>query len=149
MGIKIITKNRRASYDYSLIEKVEAGLVLKGTEVKGIRHGNMSLKEAHVQVTDKMEAFIYNLKIPSYEFGNRFNHEENRKKKLLLHRKQIENLYHQAKAQGLSIIPTMLYFKDSRVKIEIALGKGKKLYDKRHDQAKKDAEKKLRKGDYT
>jgi SsrA-binding protein len=148
MGIKIIAKNKRASYDYFLEEKFEAGLSLVGTEVKSLRNGKVSIAEAYVRIDSKMEAWIYNMNIPHYDFGNRFNHEENRKRKLLLHKKEIEDIFHQMKAGAMSIVPTMIYFKKSHVKVEIALGKGKKLHDKRHDKAKKDVERKLRQGKY-
>jgi SsrA-binding protein len=148
MGIKVIAKHKRASYDYALLEKFEAGLVLQGTEVKSIRAGKVKIAEAYVTIDKNHEAWIYNMNIPHYDYGNINNHEETRKRKLLLNRKEIDKIALEVKAKSLTIIPTMIYFKGSSIKIEIALGKGKKLYDKRHDQAKKDAEKKLRKGDY-
>lgn len=147
MSIKIIAKNKRASYDYFLEEKYEAGLVLKGTEVKVLRLGKVEMQEAHV-VIDKGEAWIYNLVIPHYDFGNINNHEISRKKKLLLNEVEIEQIEHLMKTQHLGLIPTSLYFKKSLVKIEIALAKGKKLHDKREDKTKKDVERKLRRGLY-
>ncbi|MEI8345835.1 MAG: SsrA-binding protein SmpB [Pseudomonadota bacterium] len=147
-NIKIIAKNKRAGYDYSLQEKVEAGIVLTGTEVKSLRQGKVNLSDAYVMVSDDGEAWIYNLSIPPYEFGNINNHEEKRKRKLLLHDTQIAHLFDQIRIQKVTAIPTMIYFRKSLAKIEIALGKGKNLYDKRQDLAKKDAQKKLRRGDY-
>lgn len=144
MGIKIIAKNKRAGYDYFLEEKVEAGIELKGTEVKSLRAGKVSINEAYISIDSNGEAWAYNIIIGQYDFGNRFNHEENRKRKLLLHKKQIVDLAHEMKAGGYTIVPTAIYFKDSRVKLEIALGKGKKVHDKRHDKAAKDVERKLK-----
>ena len=149
MGIKVITKNKRASYDYFLDEKIEAGLVLVGTEVKSIRAGKIKIGESHVTIDNKDEVWIHNMFIAHYDFGNINNHEETRKRKLLLNEKEIQQIKHKAKAKGMTIIPTMVYFKANRVKLEIALGRGKKQHDKRQDQAKKDAEKKLRRGDYS
>ena len=107
-----------------------------------------SIAEAYVSIDSNYEAWIYNLNIPQYEFGNINNHEENRKRKLLLHQKEIYHIKHKMKSEGMTIVPTSLYFKNSHIKIEIALGKGKKLHDKRADKAKKDVEKKLRQGNY-
>ena len=148
MGIKVIAKNKRASYDYFLEEKVEAGIVLVGTEVKSSRNGKVSMAESHVAIDRSREVWIHNMTIPHYEFGNINNHEETRKRKLLLSRDQIEKLIHKAAAGGMTIVPTMLYFKGSLVKVEIALGKGKKQHDKRQDKAKKDVERKLQRGIY-
>lgn len=148
MGKKIIAKNKRAKFDYQLLELYEAGMVLVGTEVKSLRDGKVSIGEAHITIDKSGEVWANNIKIPEYKFGNQFNHEENRKRKLLLHEKEIEEIAHRAKAERLTIVPTIIYFKGSRVKLEIALAKGKKLHDKRADQQKKDVEKKLRRGDY-
>lgn len=148
MGIKIIAKNKRASFDYQLMEKVEAGIELKGTEVKSLREGKVSLAESFVTIDQNEEAYVHSMLISHYAFGNINNHDEKRKRKLLLHKKQIQKLAHTMKTQGYTIVPTMIYFSKSRVKLEIALGKGKKLYDKRQSEAKKDVEKKLRRGEY-
>ena len=147
MSIKIIAKNKRASFDNFLEEKFEAGIVLKGTEVKVLRLGKVEMQDAHV-VIDRGEAWIYNLVIPHYDFGNINNHEISRKKKLLLNSEEIKQIEHKMKTQQLNLIPTTLYFSKSLVKIEIALAKGKKLHDKREDKAKKDVERKLRRGIY-
>lgn len=146
--MKIIAKNKRASYDYALKERYEAGIALQGTEVKSLRQGKATIAEAYISIDKNDEIWAYNINIPQYEFGNIHNHEETRKRKLLLNKKEIEVLKHQIKAGGMTIIPTILYFKRSIVKLEIALGKGKKLHDKRDDQAKKDVQRKLQRGIY-
>jgi len=148
MGVKIIVKNSRAGYDFFLEQKYEAGVVLQGTEVKSLRNGKATLTDAFVTVDGKGEAWLYNLNIPHYEFGNINNHEENRKRKLLLSRSEINAINKEMAQKGLTLIPTALYFKDSLVKCEIALAKGKKLYDKREASAKKDLDRKLRQGNY-
>lgn len=147
-GIKIIAKNKRAFHDFHIQERIEAGLSLKGTEVKTLRLGKASLAEAFIVIDKNQEAWVNNLNIPQYQFGNINNHKETRKRKLLLHKKEIENLNHAVKAKGQTIVPISLYFRGSNVKLEIALAKGKKLYDKRQDQAKKDVERKLKQGRY-
>ncbi len=149
MGKKIIAKNKRASYDYFLEEKFEAGLSLVGTEVKSLRAGKVSIAEAWVDIDKNGEAWIQNMTIPHYEFGNINNHDETRKRKLLLNRKEIDRLLHQVKAQKMTIVPTIIYFKNSYVKMEVALGRGKKQHDKRQDQAKKDIERKLKQRDFS
>ncbi|MFT6068123.1 MAG: SsrA-binding protein [Bacteriovoracaceae bacterium] len=149
MGKKIIAKNKRASYDYFLEEKFEAGISLVGTEVKSLRAGKVSIAEAWVDIDKNGEAWIQNMTIPHYEFGNINNHQETRKRKLLLNRKEIEKLLHQVKAQKMTIVPTIIYFRGSLVKMEIALGRGKKDFDKRADKAKKDVERKLQQRDYS
>lgn len=148
MGIKIIARNKRAGYDYQLTEKTEVGMVLQGTEVKSLRDDKVSIAEAHITITDDMEMWAHNINIAQYAYGNINNHQEDRKRKLLLHKKEIIKLYHIVKAQKLTIIPTIIYFKGSIVKLEIALGKGKKLHDKRHDQQTKDVERKLQQRNY-
>jgi SsrA-binding protein len=148
MGIKQIAKNSRAGYDFFLEEKYEAGVVLQGTEVKSLRDGKATLTEAFVTIDNSGEAWLHNLVIPHYAFGNLNNHVENRKRKLLMHRSEINNINKRMAQKGLTLIPTQLYFKDSKVKCEIALAKGKKLYDKRDASAKKDLDRKLRQGNY-
>lgn len=147
-GIKVIAKNKRASYDFALDKKYEAGVSLKGTEVKSLRAGKCIIAESFVTIDNNEECWIYNLNIPHYEFGNITNHEETRKRKLLLNKKEIVEMKKNMAIKGLTIVPTMIYFKGSYVKIEIALGKGKKLFDKRQDNAKKDVERKLRSKNY-
>ena len=146
--MKIIAKNKRATYDYTLTERFEAGLVLVGTEVKSLREGKVTIAEAHIAVDKNGEMWAHNIKIPQYAFGNINNHEEARKRKLLLNKKEIELIAHKSQAERLTIVPTIIYFKDSKVKIEIALAKGKKIHDKRQDAAKKDIERKLRRGEF-
>ncbi len=148
MGIKVIVKNSRAGYDFFLEEKYEAGVVLQGTEVKSLRAGKATIAEAFVTIDGSGEAWLHNLNIPHYEFGNIHNHVENRKRKLLLHKDEINQINKRMAQKSLTLIPTQLYFKDSRVKCEIALAKGKKLYDKRDASAKKDLDRKLRQGNY-
>lgn len=148
MGIKIIAKNKRATYDYAFEETFEAGLVLQGTEVKSLRNGRVTMGEAYVMIDENHEAWIYNMTIPHYEFGNINNHDETRKRKLLLHEYEINKLYHEMKASRLTIIPVKIYFKNNKIKLEIALARGKQQHDKRQDKAKKDIERKLQRGDY-
>lgn len=148
MGIKIISQNKRASYDYFLEEKFEAGLVLQGTEVKSLRSSHAKISEAYISIDKNKEVWIHNMSIPQYELGTYANHLETRTRKLLLSKSEILMMEKLQSTKGLTIIPTKLYFKDARVKIEIAMAKGKKLYDKRQSEAKKDIEKKLRQGQY-
>lgn len=148
MGIKIIAKNKRASYDYAFEETFEAGLVLVGTEVKVLRAGRVTMAEAYITVDQKREAWIYNMTIPHYDHGNINNHEETRRRKLLLNVSEIDRLYHQMKAARLTIIPVKIYFKNNRIKLEIALARGKQQHDKRQDKAKKDIERKLQRKEY-
>lgn len=148
MGVKIIVKNQRAGYDYFLEEKYECGMSLLGTEVKSLRLGKAMINEAYVVIDSKGEVWLQNMTIPHYEFGNINNHPETRKRKLLLSREEINSIEKKISAKGYTLIPIALYFKDSLVKCEIALAKGKKLYDKRDTAAKKDVERKLRQGQF-
>lgn len=148
MGQKIITKNKRAFYDFDIKEVVEAGIVLKGTEIKVVRDGKAQISDAFVTIDNSLEAWINNMTIPPYEFGNIHNHEEKRKRKLLLKKEEIKKIEHRLKTDGLTCVPTKLYFKDSYVKIEIGLAKGKKAYDKRESIKKKDIERKIKQGRY-
>ncbi len=148
MGIKLITKNKRAFFDFQIKEVVEAGIVLKGTEIKVIREGKGQIADAFITIDSSGEAWLNNMLIPQYEFGNVHNHEEKRKRKLLLHREEIKKIETKMKSDGLTCVPTKLYFKGSYVKIEIGLAKGKKLHDKREDKKKKDIERKIRQGQY-
>jgi len=148
MGVKIIAKNKKAYFNYFIEEKFEAGIQLVGTEIKSLRLGKVSMTEAYINVDEHGEVWVLNMKIPQYEFGNINNHKEDRKRKLLLNNKEIKHITHQLSAQRVSIVPTAIYFKESLVKLEIGLGKGKKLYDKREVEAKKDAERKLQRKIY-
>lgn len=138
-SIKTIAKNKKASHDYFVIESLEAGIELKGTEVKSLRKGNVNLKDAWCSVVNG-EIFANGIHIGAYEQGNIFNVDTRRVRKLLIHKKEIDKLYGETKQQGYSIIPLSVYFKGSRVKVQIGLCKGKKLYDKRQDLALKSAQ---------
>ena len=146
-AVKLVANNKKAYHDYFIEEKYEAGLVLHGTEVKSLRMGKCSIKEAFIRV-ENGEVFIYGMHISPYEKGNIFNKDPLRVKKLLLHRQQIRKLVGDSSEKGYTIVPLQVYFKDGRAKIEIGLARGKKLYDKRQDIAKKDqrreAEKELK-----
>ncbi len=148
MGVSIICKNKKAHFDYFLHEKFEAGIVLLGTEIKSLRAGKASITEAFVTIDKKNEVWLINMNIPHYEFGNINNHQEMRKRKLLLNEKEIKDILHSMKTNDNNLIPVSLYFKESLVKIEIALAKGKKNFDKRETVAKRDIERKIRKGNY-
>lgn len=148
MGIKIICKNQRAGYDFHIEDKYECGVALVGTEVKSLRLGKAMINEAFVTIDNSGEVWLQNSTIPHYEFGNINNHPETRKRKLLLSREEIHQIEKKVATKGLTIIPLSLYFKDSLVKCEIALAKGKKLFDKRDTAAKKDVERKLRQGQF-
>ena len=134
-----IARNRRASHDYSLLETWEAGLALTGTEVKSLRNGKANLSDAYGIVRDG-EVYLLNLHIPPYERGGYVNHEPTRTRKLLLHRREIRKMIGAVERQGLTLVPLELYFKDGRSKVAIALGKGKKLHDKRDDERRRDDE---------
>ena len=136
--MKIATQNKKAFHDYFILETYEAGIELKGTEIKSVRLGHVNLKDAFIRMKND-EAFIENMHIAPYEQGNIFNHEPLRNRKLLLHKKQIKKLQREVKENGLTIVPTKLYFNTSKLKVEIALARGKKLYDKRQDLKAKDA----------
>ena len=133
-----VATNKKAYHDYFVLEKYEAGIELFGTEIKSIRSGRVNLKDSFCSVDDG-EMFVIGMHISPYEMGNRFNRDPLRKKKLLLHKKEIMKLFGESQQQGLSIIPLELYIKNGRAKLSIGLCKGKKLYDKRAVQAKKDA----------
>lgn len=137
-GKKVIARNRRARHDYEIQDVLEAGLVLTGTEVKSLRAGRASLTEGFGEVTDH-EAWLHNVHIPEYTLGTWTNHEPRRTRKLLLHRKQIDRLAAATAERGLTLIPLSLYFKDGKAKVELALARGKRTYDKRHDLARRDA----------
>jgi len=138
-GEKLIADNRRARHDYELLDRFEAGLVLTGTEVKSLRQGRASLAQAFADVRDG-EVWLIGAEIATYEQGNIANHEPSRDRKLLLHRGEIESLYGKVRERGLTLVPTRLYWKNGRAKIEIALARGKQTIDKRRDIAKRDAD---------
>ena len=136
--MKVVAQNKKAFHDYFILDTYEAGIELKGTEIKSVRKGSVNLKDAFIKIKDN-EAFIENMHIAPYEQGNRFNHEPLRTRKLLLHKKQIKKLQKEVKENGLTIVPTRLYFNTSKLKVEVCLARGKKLYDKRQDLKSKDA----------
>ena len=136
MGRKIITTNRKAFHEYHIFDKYNAGMVLTGTEIKSVRKGAVNLKDSFVKIED-FEVFLYNCHISPYEQGNRYNHEEKRTRKLLLNKREIEELIGKIKKDGYAIVPLELYLENGWAKVEIALAKGKKMYDKRDDLAKK------------
>ena len=144
MKVKEIAKNRRAYHDYYIEDKYEAGIALLGTEIKSIRRGKVQFKDAYVSFTNG-EAFIKGMHISQYKEGNRFNHDEERDRKLLLHKHEINKLYGKVKMGGYTIIPLRLYLKDGLAKLEIALAKGKTLYDKRQSAKIKSMEKEMAK----
>ncbi len=137
-GNKIVARNRRARHDYHIDDVYEAGLVLTGTEVKSLRAGRASLSDGFAQVADG-EVWLHNIHIPQYTQGTWTNHEPRRIRKLLMHRKEIDRLSRETAERGLTLVPLSLYFKDGRAKVELALARGKRTYDKRHDLAKRDA----------
>ena len=141
-GERLIVDNRRARHDYHLLDRVEAGLVLTGTEVKSLRDGRASLQQAYAEVRGS-EAWLVGAHISVYDQGNRANHDPDRDRKLLLHRKEIASLIGKVKERGLTLVPTQLYFKNGRAKIELALAKGKEQRDKRRDLAKRDADRQI------
>lgn len=148
MGIKIIGTNKRASFDFILKDRFEAGIALMGTEVKVLREGKVTLGDSFVVIDGKGEVWAYNVNIPMYSYGNINNHTEQRVKKLLLNRLEITRIHHEMKTQQLSLIVTKIYFKDSKVKLEFALAKGKKAHDKRDSEKEKDVARKLQRGNY-
>ena len=140
--IKLIANNKKAHHDYFLEEKYEAGVELHGTEVKSLRMGKCSIKEAFVRI-EKGEVIIYGMHISPYEKGNIFNKDPLRPRRLLMHKREIMRLYGKVKQDGYALIPLSVYFRGSLVKVEVALARGKKLYDKRDDAAKKDAKRQI------
>jgi SsrA-binding protein len=141
-GEHLIVDNRRARHDYHLLDRVEAGLVLTGTEVKSLRDGRASLQQAYADVRGD-EAWLVGAHISVYEQGNLANHDPDRDRKLLLHRKEISSLAGKVAQRGLTLVPTKLYFKNGRVKVELALARGKEVRDKRRDIAKREADRQM------
>lgn len=142
MGKKTIATNRKAKFEYFLIENYEAGLALKGSEIKSIRAGQASISEAYVQ-TDGKNAWLVNAHIAPYDPASRENHDPKRKRQLLLRKKEIREIWQSIKQKGLTVIPTEMYLRDGLAKLNISLAKGKKLYDKRHEIAKKDMKREI------
>lgn len=145
-----IAKNRRARFEYEILQKFEAGIVLKGTEVKSLRAGRVNMGDSHCRINSQLEAYLVNLHISPYEFGNRVNHDPLRDRKLLLHRHEIRRLYGQIREKGLTLVPLKLYLNKGKIKVELGLVRGKKLYDKRESikekHAKRDIERSLKDG---
>ena len=142
MAEKLIAENRRARHDYELLDRYEAGVELTGTEVKSLRQGRATLAQSYAEVRDG-EAWLVGAEIAVYDQGNRANHEPTRPRKLLLHRREIDRLYGTIREKGLTLVPTRLYFKDGRVKVELAVARGKEQRDKRRDVAERDAKRQM------
>ena len=143
--MKLICNNKKASFDYFLLDTYEAGIKLTGTEIKSIRAGKVNINDAYVVVRNG-KVFILNMFIGKYDLGNIFNHEERRSRELLLHRSQINKVSGKLQTEGITLVPTKLYFVDALVKVEFAIAKGKKLYDKREDLKRKDLMREAQKG---
>ncbi|HWE61919.1 MAG TPA: SsrA-binding protein SmpB [Chloroflexota bacterium] len=137
-----VAGNRRVYHDYFVDETIEAGLVLTGTEVKSVRAGHVNLREAYARVENR-EVWLYNAHISPYSHGNRYNHEPNRPRKLLLHRNEIMRLKQTVQKKGVTLVPVRIYFKRNHAKVELGLGRGKKLYDKRDSIAERDAKREI------
>lgn len=141
-GEKLIADNRKARHEYELLERIEAGLVLQGTEVKALREGRATIQRAYADVRGN-EAWLVGANIAAYDKAGFANHEPERDRKLLLHRREIDRLRGRVQEQGLTLVPTRLYFKDGRAKVEIALARGKQVRDKRRDIAKREADRQI------
>lgn len=144
--IKVVTTNRQARFRYEILKTMEAGLVLTGTEVKSLRAGKCNLKEGYARI-DKDEAWLIGVHIPEYTEGNQFNHEPTRTRKLLLSKRQINQLREATQQEGLTLVPLQVYFKGRNAKVEVGVGRGKKLYDKRATIAKRDSERRALRGE--
>ena len=140
MPSKTLAKNRKARFEYEIQNTMEVGIVLKGTEVKSIRAGQINLAESFCRVDERLQVYLLNAHVSQYDFGNIHNHDPLRPKRLLLHRSEIRRLYGQVKEQGLTLIPIKIYLKGGIIKMELALGRGKKIHDKRQTMKKRDAE---------
>jgi SsrA-binding protein len=140
--IKVVATNRKAGFEYFLLDRFEAGLALKGSEIKSIRAGQVSLAEAFVQIEGR-NAWLIEAHVAPYELANRFNHDPKRPRRLLLHKREIRELWEAVRQKGMTIVPTRIYLKDGRAKIEIAIAKGKKLHDKREAIARRDAQREV------
>ena len=140
---KSIVRNRKAWHEYEILEKFEAGIALVGTEVKSVRLGKVKITEAYCSIDDKLQMDLYEMEISPYTFGNIHNHKTKRVRKLLMHKREINRLLSKVKEKGLTLIPLSLYFKNDKVKVEVALVKGKKLHDKRASLKDKDAKREI------
>ncbi len=141
-GIKIIAQNRKARHNYKILDTIEAGLELLGTEVKSLREGKANLGDSYARVENR-QAFLHNLHISEYSQGNQFNHDPLRKRRLLLHRREIDRMRGRVDEKGLTLIPLKLYFKRGMAKVELGLAKGKREYDRRHDIARREAQREM------
>lgn len=139
MSVKVVARNRKANFEYFLLERYEAGIALQGSEIKSVRAGQISLAESYVEVNER-EARLINAHIAPYDPASRFNHDPIRPRCLLLHRREILALWNAVRQKGVTIVPVQVYLKDGRAKVEIAIAKGKKLYDKREQIARRDME---------
>ncbi len=137
-NVKVVATNRKAGFEYFLLERFEAGLSLQGSEIKSIRAGQVSIVESYVDIENGKDAWLIEAHIAPYEQANRFNHDPKRRRRLLLHKREIRELWNGIKQKGMTIVPTRVYLKDGRAKIEIALARGKKAYDKRAAIARRD-----------
>jgi len=142
MGVKVVATNRKARFEYFLLEKFEAGISLYGSEIKSIRAGQVSLAEAYIQ-TDGKDAWLMNAHVAPYEQANRFNYDPKRPRRLLLHKREISELWDAVRQKGMTIVPVQIYLKEGRAKVEVALAKGKHMYDKRQDIARRDQAREL------
>lgn len=142
MKSRPLAQNRKARFEYDIEETFEAGIALLGTEVKSVRAGRVSIQDSHARV-EKDGVWLYNMHIAPYEHGNRWNHEPTRPRRLLLHQRQINNLYGRVRERGYTLVPLKVYLKGDWIKVELALGRGKKQYDKRRDIAKREAERRM------
>jgi len=140
--MEIVSTNKKARFNYEIIEKIEAGIALKGTEVKSIRNRNVSIGESYAQIKDD-EVFLHNLHISPYEQGNRENHDPIRVRKLLLHKREIKKLVARTQQKGLSLVPLSIYLRKGKIKVELAIGRGKRLVDKREAIKKKTVEREI------
>ena len=140
---KVVASNKKAYFDFLLFDKFEAGISLLGTEIKSIRKGAINLKDSYVKITDNLEAYLINCHISPYEFGNIYNHDPKRDRKLLLNKKEILKILNKVKQEKYTVVPTQAYFSSRYLKIEIALAKGKKLYDKRESLKAKDLKREI------
>ena len=140
MSYKTLATNRRAKFEFFILKTMEAGIELRGTEVKSIRNNMINISESYCRIDEQMQAYLLNAHISHYDFGNRNNHDPLRKRRLLLHRNEIRRLYGQVRQKGLTLIPMKVYLKKGLIKVEIGIGKGKKLHDKRNTIKRREAQ---------
>jgi len=143
MGVKVVASNRKAHFEYFLLDHFEAGIALVGSEIKSVRAGQVSLVEAYVRIDGPNDAWLVNSHIAPYNPASRFNHDPKRARRLLLHRREIRELWNAIRQKGVTVIPLQIYLKEGRAKVNIAIAKGKKLYDKRDEIARRDLEREM------